>query len=64
LEILGHTISAAGAVPTPITPLKSNFAHPLRTSSSYNFFSAFLSKCAQVLHPLTDLLKGEAKKLE
>jgi hypothetical protein len=36
LEILGHMISAMG----PTTLPKSNSAHPLRTSSSCNVFSA------------------------
>jgi ferric iron reductase protein FhuF len=29
-----------------------------------NFYCSFLPNCAQVLHPLTDLLKGRAKTLE
>jgi hypothetical protein len=35
-EILGHTISAAGADPRPITPPKLNFAHHLRMSNNCN----------------------------
>ncbi len=38
LEILGHTISAAGAAPTPP---KSNSAHTLMTLNSCNVFSAW-----------------------
>ncbi len=29
-----------------------------------NFYRRFLPKCAQILKPLTDLLKGGAKTLE
>jgi hypothetical protein len=40
LEILGHTISAAGRPPQQVTPSKLNFAHPLRISNNCNVFSA------------------------
>jgi hypothetical protein len=29
-----------------------------------NFYRRFLPNCAQVLHPMSDLLKGGPKKLE
>jgi hypothetical protein len=71
LEILGHTISAAGTAPTanhateiePCPPPQGvkQLQHFL---GMVNFYRRFLPNCAQVLHPLTDLLKGEAKTLE
>ncbi len=71
LEILGHTISATGAAPTPDHAAKIKNCPPAqdikqmqRFLSMINFYRRFLPKCAQILKPLTDLLKGGAKTLE
>jgi hypothetical protein len=59
--------------PQPITPPKSDLAHPpppqdIKQLQSFlgmvNFYRHFLPNCAQVLRPLTDLLKGGPKTSE
>ncbi len=69
LEILGHTILAAGAAPTADHAAKIELCSPPQDIkqlqcflSMVNFYHRFLPKCAQVLCPLTDLLKGGAKR--
>ncbi len=71
LEILGHRISATGVAPTADhaaeiknCPLPQDIKQLQRFLSMVNFHLHFLSNCAQVLKPLTDLLKGGAKTLE
>jgi hypothetical protein len=71
LEILGNTISTTGAAPTADHAAEiKNYPPPQdikqlqRFLSMVNFYCRFLPKCAQILKPLTDLLKGGAKKLE
>jgi hypothetical protein len=71
LEILGHTISVAGAAPTAdhaaeieLCPPPQDIKQLQRFLGMVNFYCRFLPKCAQVLRPLTDLLKGGAKTWE
>ncbi len=71
LEILGHTILATGAAPTANNaseiencPPPQNIKQLQRFLGMVNFYRRFLPKCAQILKPLTDLLKGGAKTLE
>jgi cytoskeleton-associated protein 5 len=70
LEILGHLISATGAAPTTDHTTKIKNCLPPQDIKQLqcflgmvNFYRHFLTKCAQVLKPLTDLLRGEAKIL-
>jgi hypothetical protein len=69
LKILGHTISATGAAPTSDAQIK-NCPPPQDIKQlqcflgRVNFYCRFLPKCAQILKPLTDLLKGGADPLE
>ncbi len=70
-EVLGHTISAAGAAPTADQAAKIKLCPPPRDIKQLqcflgmvNFYPRFLPNCAQVLRPLTNLLKGGAKTLE
>jgi hypothetical protein len=71
LEILGHRISVTGAAPTADhaaeienIPPPQDIKQLQRFLGVVNFYRRLLPKCAQVLKPLTDLLKGEAKTLE
>jgi hypothetical protein len=71
LEFLGHKISATGAASTADHATKIENCPPpqdikqlQRFLGMVNFYRCFLPKCAQVLIPLTDLLKGKAKMLE
>jgi hypothetical protein len=71
LEILGHTISVMGAAPTADHTAKIKNCPPPQDIkqlqhflSMVNFYRRFLPTCAQILKPLTDLLKGRAKTLE
>jgi hypothetical protein len=71
LEIFGHTISASGAAPTAdhTTEIKNcpppqDIKQLQRFLGMVNFYRRFLPKCAQILKPLTDLLKGGAKTFE
>ncbi len=71
LEILGHTILATGAAPTANHTAKIKNCPPpqvikqlQRFLGMVNFYCRFLPKCAQILKPLTDLLKGGDKTLE
>jgi hypothetical protein len=71
LEILGHTISVAGAATTADHTAKIELCLPPQDIKQLqcflgmvNFYCRFLPNCAQVLRPLTYLLKGGAKTLE
>jgi hypothetical protein len=71
LEILGHTISEAGVAPTAdhapeieLCPPPQDIKQLQRFLGMVNFYCRFMPNCAQVLCPLTDLLKGVAKLLE
>ncbi len=71
LEILGHTISATGAAPTADHAAEiKTCLHPQDIKQlqcflgMVNYYCRFLPKCAQILKPVTDLLKGGAKTLE
>jgi hypothetical protein len=68
-EILGLMILVAGQ-PSQLTMLlKLNSAQPsgFKTVATFSchgkFLPPFSANCAQMLHPLTDLLKGGAKTL-
>jgi hypothetical protein len=57
--------------PRPITPPRSKTVPPpqdikqlQRFLGMVNFYRRFLPNCAQVLHPLTDLLKGGPRTLQ
>jgi hypothetical protein len=69
LEILGHTISAAGAAPLAdhiveigLCPPPQDIKQLQRFLGMVNFYRRFLPNYAQVLRTLTGLLKGGAKK--
>ncbi len=71
LEILGHKISVTGAAPMADyaaeienCPPPQDIKQLQRFLSTVNFYLRFLPNCAQVLKPLTDLLRGGAKTLE
>jgi hypothetical protein len=71
LEILGNMISVTGAAPTADHATKIKNCPPpqdikqlQRFLGMVNFYRRFMPKCAQILKPLTDLLKGGAKTLE
>jgi hypothetical protein len=71
LEILGHTISATGAAPTADhaaeiknCPSPQDIKQLQRFLGMVNLYPRFLPKCAHILKPLTDLLKGGPKTLE
>jgi hypothetical protein len=69
LEILGHMILATGAAPTASHTAAIENCPPPRDIKilqhfldMVNFYCPFLPKCAQILKPLTDLLKGGIKR--
>ncbi len=71
MEILGHTIMVAEAAPTTDHAAKIELCPPPQDIKQLqhflgmvNFYCRFMPNCAQVLCPLTDLLKGGAKTLE
>jgi hypothetical protein len=73
LEILGHKILAMRAAPTADYTAEIENCPPPRDIKQLQHFLGmvnlyrrffFLPNCAQVLKPLTDLLKGGAKTLE
>ncbi len=63
LEILGHAILATGSAPTASHAAEIESCPPQdikqlqRFLGMVNFYRSFLPNCAQVLRPLTDLLK-------
>nr|CAX82619.1 Transposon Ty3-G Gag-Pol polyprotein [Schistosoma japonicum] len=71
LELLGHTIS-----PEEITPIKQEVdtikQYPIPSSLTQlrcfpgllNFYRRFIPSCAQLMQPLTDLLKGKPKEFK
>ncbi len=70
LEILGHTISATGAATTADHATEIKNCPPPQDIKQLqcflgmvNFYRRFLPNCAQVLKPLTDLLKEGGPKL-
>ena len=70
LEFLGHKISAAGSSPLAdqVDAIKScpppqDVKQLQSFLGTVNFYRRFLPKCAQVLRPLTDLLRGNPKTL-
>ncbi|OBQ33901.1 MAG: hypothetical protein AN484_26985, partial [Aphanizomenon flos-aquae WA102] len=71
LEILGHTISATGTTPLPAhtaaigeCPRPTDIKQLQRYLGMVNFYRRFIPRAAQVLRPLTDLLKGGGKTVE
>jgi hypothetical protein len=72
LEFLGHRISAAGSAPATdhtaeiqnCSPPPQDIKQLQRFLGMVNFYCRFLPNCAQVLHPLTDLLKGGPRTLQ
>jgi hypothetical protein len=70
LEILGLRSSVMGAAPTADhdaeienCPPPQDIKQLQRFLGMVNVYRRFLPKCAQVLKPLTDLLKGGAKNV-
>ncbi len=71
LEILRRTISATGAAPTADHAAKIGNCLPPQDIKQLqhflgmvNFYRRFLPNCAQVIKPLTNLLRGGAKTLQ
>jgi hypothetical protein len=71
LEILGHTILGTGAAPTADYAAAIENCQPpqdikqlQRFLGMVNLYRRFLPNCAQILKPLTDVLKGATKMLE
>jgi hypothetical protein len=71
LEILGHTILAVGSAPTAedtaaihSCPGLQDIKQLQRFLGREKFYCSFLSGCACVLQPLTNLLKGSPKTLQ
>jgi hypothetical protein len=71
LEILGHRILATGAAPMGVQATKIKNCPPpqdikqlQRFLGMVSSYCHFLPNCAQVLKPLTNLLRGEAKTLK
>jgi hypothetical protein len=69
LEILGHRISATRAAPMADHTAQIEYCPPSqdikklqRFLGMVNFYCRFLPNCAQVLKPLTDLLRGGGQK--
>ncbi len=65
LEILGHRILTTGTAPTAnhaaefeICPPPQNIKQLQRFHGMVNFYRHFFPNCAQVLKPLTNLLRG------
>jgi hypothetical protein len=70
LEILGHKILSTGAATTADhaaeienCPPPQDIKQLQRFLVMVNFHHRFLPNCAQVFKPLTDLLRGEPKRL-
>jgi hypothetical protein len=68
-EILGHKISVAGAAPMAAHTAEIELWSPpqdikqlQRFLSMVNFYHCFLPNCAQVLCPLTNLLRGGPRR--
>jgi hypothetical protein len=62
--VTGAAPTANHAAEIKNCPLPQDIKQLQRFLSMVNFYLHFLSNCAQVLKPLTDLLKGGAKTLE
>nr|CDS31407.1 gag pol polyprotein [Hymenolepis microstoma] len=68
IDFLGHHISGRGIIPFP-EKTQSILSYPAPQSVKslrrflgvVNYYGRFISKCAHVLQPLTDLLKGNPK---
>ncbi len=57
-------ISVTGAAPTANHAAEIKNCPPTQDIKQLQRFLSMLSKCVQILKPLTDLLKGGAKTLE
>jgi hypothetical protein len=70
LEILGHTISAAGLVPMtePTAAIYASLSLRISTNCNVSWHGKLLllfpPGCTRILRPLTDLLRGGTKTLE
>ena len=71
LEFLGHRISAHGveALPEKVSaikdfPVPSGFRQLRRFCGLVNYYRRFIPRCASLLQPLTDLLRGKKRTLE
>ena len=69
LEFLGHKIDAQGVSPLPEKvqaiqefPRPDNARKLREYLGLLNFYRRFVPRCAQLLQPLTDLLRGNVKK--
>ena len=71
LTFLGHVISASGIQPLPekVTAIRefpepSSYRQLRRFAGLVNFYRRFIPSCAEVMRPLTDLLRGGKRKFE
>ena len=70
IEFLGHKVSSTGITPLHEKvqaisdyPEPTTFRQLRRFDGLVNFYRRFIPQCAQLMQPLTDLLRGKAKKL-
>ncbi|MDY6930035.1 MAG: RNase H-like domain-containing protein [Pseudomonadota bacterium] len=69
LEFLGHTISSTGIEATPQKvdaikdyPEPNSYKQLRRFAGLVNYYRRFIPKCASIMQPLTDLLRGGERK--
>ena len=69
VSFLGHRISASGITPLSEKvqsildyPEPTSFKQLRRFDGLVNFYRRFIPNCAQLMQPLTDILRGEPKK--
>ncbi|CAH8533321.1 unnamed protein product [Dicrocoelium dendriticum] len=70
VEFLGHKIDGEGIKPLPDKsqaildyPMPQSVRSLRRFLGMINYYGRFIPNCAELLHPLTDLLKGNSKTL-
>ncbi|CAH8667643.1 unnamed protein product [Dicrocoelium dendriticum] len=69
VEFLGHLVSSSGieVLPAKIQAIKdfpapTSFKHLRRFCGLVNYYRRFIPRCAQLMQPLTDLLRGKERK--
>ncbi|CAH8490858.1 unnamed protein product [Dicrocoelium dendriticum] len=69
VEFLGHLVSSSGieVLPDKIQAIKdfpapTSFKHLRRFCGLVNYYRRFIPRCAQLMQPLTDLLRGNERK--